>query len=160
MWLIFTMIKIIVMKIFFLLVCIWCYSTKAQLNSISIQTEKGLMKVYKTTGMKDMIKMSISCWDEFVAGTKYSSCYLSSAEMIFCIEIADKTNGHCKTGIGFGCTVYDCPDVPDHLPNRVDDENRMCAVAVNKINDVIEIVFIDHVNWESLQHSIVIDQDY
>jgi hypothetical protein len=138
--------------LFHLYLIVLLFSAKAQNTwPTSIQTEKGVMKISKTNNGKDMIRMSIASWDEMVAGTKYIAYYLSSKGKILCMEIADKQTGLCKKGIGFGCSIFDCPHVPDPLPNKVNDENRICAVSVKKIKGVVQIIFIDHVDWKSLE---------
>lgn len=128
------------------------YYTGAQYDiQTTILTDIGLITVSKTPDNKDRILISTRLWNEMVAGTKYTAAYLyASKSKMFCIEIASRREGNCRKGIGFGCSIYDCPYSPDPLPNRVDDENRICAVNVKKLKGTIEIIFIDNVNWKSL----------
>lgn len=129
------------------------YANAQEDAQISIQTEEGILTVSKTANGKDMIIISIACWDEMVAGTKYSTYNLSGVKgKKFCIQITDKKYGHCRKGIGFSCSIFDCPTVPDPLPNRVDNENRICAITVRKIKGAVKIIFDDKVNWQSLQN--------
>ena len=130
------------------------FSANAQEDTqISIRTEEGIITVSKTGDGKDMIILSIACWNEMVAGTKYSANNLSAVKAKqFCIQITDKKHGHCRKGIGFGCSIFDCPSVPDPLPNRVDNENRICAITVKKIKGAVKIIFDDKVDWKSLQN--------
>ena len=132
------------------------FYTKAQTDiQTSIITASGVFTVSKTNDGRDMILLSIACWDEMMAGTKYCSVNLpTSTERKFCMEIADKTHGLCKKGIGFGCSIFDCDTGPCLLPNRVNNENRICEVAVRKIKGSVKIIFIDNVDWISLQNNI------
>ena len=142
--------KIFLYLLYFAIISV---SANAQQDTqISIQTEEGIMTVSKTADGKDMIIISIACWDEMVVGTKYSAYNLSGLKgKKFCIQITDKKHGHCRKGIGFGCSIFDCPSVPDPLPNRVDNENRICAITVRKIKGAVKIIFDDKVDWQSLQ---------
>jgi hypothetical protein len=147
--------------LYFIYLLIISFNTNAQAdNQISIQAEEGILTVSKTTGGKDIIIMSIACWDKMVAGTKYCSWNLSGvANKKICIQITDKKHGHCRKGIGFGCSIFDCPDVPDELPNKVDNENRICAITVKKIKGAVKIIFDDKVDWQSLQNIRTGDDD-
>ncbi len=141
--------------IFAMLIVIVFYA-KAQTDiQTSIVTANGIFTVSKTNDGRDMIMMSIACWDEMMAGTKFCSGNLpASTERKFCIEIADKKYGLCKKGIGFGCSVFDCDTGPCPLANLVNNENRICEVAVRKIKGSVKIIFIDNVDWLSLQNNI------
>lgn len=144
------------LRIFFLLlliVTVACVNAQTDMQT-SIMAGNQILTVSKTTDGNDMILLNITSWDAMMRGTKYCSNHLPALnEKQFCIEIADHKYGFCKTGIGFGCSVFDCPDVPCSLPNRVNNENRICAVTVRKIKGSIKMVFIDHVDWKSLQNN-------
>lgn len=135
-----------------MLIVIVFYATAQTDIQTSIITASGIFTVSKTNDGRDMILLSIASWDEMMAGTKYCSGNLpASTEKKFCMEIADKKYGLCKKGIGFGCSVFDCVTGPCPLPNRVNNENRICEVAVRKIKGSVKIIFIDNVDWLSLQ---------
>lgn len=121
-------------------------------RQICIETEEGVLTISRTANGKDMIMVSIASWDRMVVGTKYESCFLPGfSGRKFCMQISDKKQGHCAQGIGFGCSIFDCPSVPDPLPNRVDNDNRICAVTVKKLKGSVRIIFDDKVNWQSLK---------
>lgn len=147
--------------LYFIYLLIISFSAKAQTDrQISIRTEEGIMTVSKTDAGKDVIVISISCWDKMVAGTKYCSSNLSNGiNKKVCIQITDKKHGQCRQGIGFGCSIFDCPAVADDLPNKVDNENRICAITIKKIKAAVKIIFEDKVNWKSLEHTSDCDDD-
>ena len=97
----------------------------------------------------DMIIISVNKWNLLAEGTKYSAQSLSSAVTI-CIEIADRKYGHCQRGIGFGCSMLDWPGFPGKLSNVVNNKNRFCAVEAKRIRNNIRIIFLDHIDWQSL----------
>lgn len=139
--------------IFFLLVFIIPAAAVAQYDAqTSILTNHGLMTVSKTVNGHDMISLDIKTWDQWMTGTKYMAEYFNNnKEKICCIEIADKYNGACRSGIGFQCGIYDCPASSNASFNKVNNQNRICTVMIKRINHSVIIVFIDEVDWENLQ---------
>ncbi|MFT3909769.1 MAG: hypothetical protein QM737_10120 [Ferruginibacter sp.] len=141
--------------VFTMLIIIVFYATAQPDVQTCIMAGTRIFTVSKTNDGKDQVLLSIDYWDEMMAGTKYCSYNLpASTESKFCIEIADKKYGLCKNGIGFGCSIFDCDTGPCTLPNRVNNENRICEVAVRKMKGSVKIIFIDNVDWLSLQNNI------
>jgi hypothetical protein len=143
------------MKKICLCFCGWAifgYNAGAQQDQqTAILTDHGIITVSKTMNNRDKITVAIKDWDEMVAGTKYTSAAMPffKAKKL-CIEIASRKKGNCSTGIGFGCSMYNCPRLTDALVNRVDANSRVCATTIRKIKGSIEIIFLDNVNWKSL----------
>ena len=120
----------------------------------SILTEDGVFTISHTPDGKEMIFLNVYLWDDMVKGTKYTSQHLtrSSAKKI-CIEIANKKQGLCKTGIGFRCGIFDQPDKLINKPALVNYANRFCSAMVLKQDTyTIKIIFLDKVDWLSLQN--------
>ncbi len=120
----------------------------------NIQTENGTFILHKTAAGNDMILMSALQWDAMVAGTKYISQHLSfESPRKICIEIAGKQQGQCKTGIGFSCSIFDCGFFHKPFLRLVNNENRICSVtAIKQGNATVKIIFLDKVDWQSLQN--------
>ena len=120
----------------------------------SILTEYGIMTVSKTTDGKDMICFGIAIWDEMQKGTSYTSRNLpEKSSRQFCIEIAGKHKHACRSGIGFSCSVYECPGRTNRIASIVDASNRLCSVMLQRPNRyTLLLIFLDNVNWESLQN--------
>jgi hypothetical protein len=119
-----------------------------------IETDDGTFILHKTAAGNDMISMSALQWDAMVGGTKYISQHLSfTSPRKICIEIAGKKRGQCKTGIGFSCSIFDCGLIDRQMLCMVNNENRICSVTVIKqSNATVKIIFLDKVNWQSLQN--------
>ncbi|MBS1744035.1 MAG: hypothetical protein JST81_13460 [Bacteroidetes bacterium] len=127
---------------------------RTQVQPVAFTVNSNRFVIEKTRDGKDMIRIAVQQWDSIAAFTKYRSPGLSSAGKRFCVEIADKRNGMCRRGIGFGCSMYDCLDTPGNLYNRVDNNNRVCAVLVSRIGSTVQVIFLDKVDWGSLEESI------
>ncbi len=118
----------------------------------SLNTDAGIFTVSKTPGCKDFLLMSIKTWNQMVAGTKYISSKLPDGKSLFlCIEIAERKNGFCNKGIGFGCSILDCPNYRKQTVQQVNNHNRFCVIAVTRDSgNSIRVVFNDDVDWDSL----------
>ena len=121
----------------------------------NILTESGIVSVSKTGDGKDMILFTKSMWDEMQKGTRYTSGNFCPATALqFCMEITAKKNKlQCRSGIGFTCSVFDCPDRYKTQPVVIDASNRICSVMIQRPdNNTVKLIFLDKVNWESLQN--------
>ncbi len=119
---------------------------------IDVKTEKGIVTVSKMPDGRDMILLSALCWDEITLGTKYSSANLSfSGCVTLCIEISNKKSGLCRSGIGFGCSMYDYPPVSKQSPKLVNNQDRFCSVTITKVAGAIKMIFNDRVDWRNLE---------
>ncbi len=139
------------------------YFSFAQNDSqISIFTEDGIFTVSQTPEGKDMIFCSLKIWNDMVKGTKYMSDILSnSCTYELCIQIANKKQDHCKTGIGFRCGIFNC--LTDRMPHDriVDARNRTCQVSIKKnMGESITIIFLNKVDWNSLQNDKQLNENY
>ncbi len=116
----------------------------------SIHTEIGVYTISKTAKGKDMIRFSIDVWDKMQQGTRFTAANLNKMQVIrFCMEISSKEKYNCMSGIGFNCSVFDCPVKP--CPITVNDSNRFCSVMLKKTDaNTVQLIFLDHVDWESL----------
>lgn len=121
-------------------------------KQFSLQTDIGIFTVSQTSGDKDFLLMNVVTWNKIVAGTKYITSNLTDDKSIFlCVEIADSKNGFCNKGVGFGCSVFDCPDDRRKAVLQVNKHNRFCVVEVTKISgNSVRLVFNDNVDWDSL----------
>jgi hypothetical protein len=60
---------------------------------------------------------------------------------------------HCTAGIGFRCGIFSCIGLLDRLPVKVNNENRICSVIIQKPDAfTVKIIFLDKVDWYSLQN--------
>ncbi|MEO7528560.1 MAG: hypothetical protein ABIT35_09990 [Chitinophagaceae bacterium] len=140
----------------FIALCWWMLifmaPTSAQNDmQVYISTDKGILTLSKNAAGKDVIIISMDCWDEMVAGTKYTSRNLAFAHKLdVCLEIANKKKGFCKNGIGFGCSIYDCPEYKSLIRRNVNHYQRICSVTLWKLKGVVKLVFNDRVDWQSL----------
>ena len=117
-----------------------------------IKTEKGILTVSKMQDGREMILLSTICWDKMTYGTRYSSGNLSfTCSLTLCIEIANKKTGLCRSGIGFSCSMYDCPPASKQYSKLVSNEDRVCSVTVEKISGAVKMIFNDKVDWRSLE---------
>jgi hypothetical protein len=116
----------------------------------SVLTDDGIITISKTCNGNDAIMLNIQAWDAMVKGTKYESANLCAvASKKACLEISNKTQNHCRSGIGFRCGIFDCNG---HMPGLVNKENRICAVDIQKQDAfTIRIIFLDKVDWISLR---------
>ena len=120
---------------------------------INILTESGIVTVSKTGDGKDMILFTTAIWDEIQKNTKFTSNnFCEKTPLQFCIEIADKDKFQCRSGIGFSCSVFDCPERSNSKAVVVDTSNRICSVMLQRLNcDTVKLIFLDKVNWKNLQ---------
>lgn len=135
--------------------CIMTFFSFAQHDDQqSIYTEDGIFTVSKTGEGKDMIRLSISLWDDMVKGTKYNSRNLVLfKEKMFFIEIANKKQWHCNKGIGFRCGIFDRPANLKNIPATVNHANRICTATIQKQDScTVRIIFLDNIDWDSLQN--------
>ena len=119
----------------------------------SILMDKKIITVSKTCDEKDMIILSNNYWDDMVKGTPYTSSRLPvTGYKEFRIEIADKVHGLCKTGIGFGCGIFNYDSVTHRSPQLINNECRVCSVLIKRETLYsVRIIFNDVMDWESLQ---------
>ena len=138
-----------------LFTCISSYSFSQTDTQTGILTESGIVTVSKTAEGKDMILFTKAIWDEMQKGTRYTSGNLCpGTSRQFCIEIARKNKSQCRSGIGFTCSVFDCPARCNSQPVVVDASNRICSVMLQmQDNSTVQLIFLDKLNWESLQTS-------
>lgn len=120
----------------------------------NILIESGIVTVSKTSDGKDMILFTKIMWDEMQKGTRYTSGNFCQATTLqFCMEITAKNKLQCRSGIGFACSVFDCPDRDKTQPIVIDASNRICSVMIQRPdNNTVKLIFLDKVNWESLQN--------
>lgn len=120
----------------------------------SILTEDGIFTVSHTEDGKDMICFNVYLWDDMMKGTKYTSQNLiqSSAKKV-CIQMSNKKELHCRSGIGFRCGIFDQPNKLKNTVALVNSSNRICLVSIQKQDaGTIKIIFLDKVDWLSLQN--------
>ncbi len=119
----------------------------------SIRTDDGVFTVSQTATGEDMVCINSVLWNEMVAGTKYCSVNLMSfRKKTICIEIANKKQLHCKAGIGFRCGIFDAGDMKKNIHNVVNHSNRICCVMIQlQDTNTVKIIFLDEVDWDSLQ---------
>ena len=91
-------------------------------------------------------------WDALMFNTKFISDSLPiySSRKIY-IEIADKKNGLCNKGIGFGCSIFEYTAPYNRRVFNVDQENRLCVAILSKTKTGITLELLSKVNWNSLQ---------
>jgi hypothetical protein len=108
-----------------------------------------------TDDNKDKLLFENKEWDMILGNTKYCSRQLrAGVRRMVCMEIADRHQGACNKGIGFGCSIYDDPFPLEHHPKLVDHSSRMATACIQRINrNCISIVFLDTINWISLQYN-------
>lgn len=119
----------------------------------SINTSYGMFSISKTNNGKDKLIFKRSVWDEMQKGTMFTSDKLSNNTTIqFCIEITRKELFQCRSGIGFSCSVFNCPERKKSKPLKVDAQNRICSVLLQKVDsNTVCLIFLDEVNWKSLE---------
>ena len=117
-----------------------------------VVTAKGTVSVDKNDLGRDMIRFSKTEWDTMQQGTKYISSNLPvGASLEFCIEIANKHEFQCRTGVGFECSVFDCGIDANRSARIIDHSNRVCSVRLEWENDhTVKLIFLDEVQWNDL----------
>jgi len=116
-------------------------------------TANAVFSISKTSNGKDKILFKRSVWDEMQKGTMFTSDnFLNNKPIKFCIEITNKELFQCRSGIGFSCSVFNCPERIGSQPLKVDAQNRICSVLLEKKDKyTVCLVFLDEVDWESLE---------
>lgn len=141
--------------IILLLIC--CSSSLVAQNNFTVN-RKNTNRTYQiisTAAGLDQLSMTCSQWDDFVAGTKYCSRFLAGSTGIrLCMEIADKYQGHCNKGIGFGCSIFDDSGAGKEKGITVNHTNRLASVMLYKqSDDRITLFFLNRIDWQSLQQN-------
>ncbi len=120
----------------------------------SILTEEGIFTVSHTEYGKDMVCFNVYLWNDMMKGTKYTSPNLAglSAKKV-CIQITNKKERHCRSGIGFRCGIFDQSYKLTNETTLVNGSNRICSAIIQKQDTgTVKIIFLDKVDWLSLQN--------
>lgn len=144
-------------KLVIILLLVCCSSSLVAQKKFTVnqKNKNRTYRIISTAAGLDQLSMTCSQWDDFVAGTKYISRYLAgSAGIRLCMEIADKYQGHCNKGIGFGCSIFDDNRNGTENSILVNHTNRLASVVVFKRpDDRITLFFLNRINWQSLQQN-------
>ena len=140
-------------KVVFTLICQFtiAFAVAAQdVYPIKLQTDDGPMQVVKIKGGREAVFIPAAIWNNMMAGTKYTSWQLpAGSSRIVLLEVAGKKSGFCNKGIGFTCSIYDAPRFYNSI--KINSTNRICPVKLSKQNNEIKLVFMNHMDWHSLQ---------
>lgn len=141
--------------VIFYFTCLAPFFSSAQQDiQTSILTENGIMTLSQTPGGNDMVICKIDIWNKIVKGTKYTADNLSvSGAARICIQIANKKQMHCRSGIGFSCGIFDCLKEKENQTVIINNKRRICPVLVQKnTGGTVTIIFLNKVDWQSLQN--------
>lgn len=119
-------------------------------RQFSIAAGKDIFTISQSLEGFDFISMNIHKWNNLASGSFCTTEHLKEQPMQVMLKIADPLDGLCKSGIGFECNMLPAKGVAT-CPKTVNHSNRFCRAMVRrKDGNVIELLFIDNVDWTDL----------